>query len=67
VWSGRTRPACPTGAGTATGGAHVLRLRNGKIVAFHAYLDDTAAVDDALARLAARGVTEADAAPIGAT
>ena len=47
-------------------GSHILRIRNGKIVAFHAYLDDTAAVDDALDRLAAVGVVEAAAAPIGA-
>lgn len=46
-------------------GAHVLRLRNGRIVAFHAYLDDAAALDDTLARLAAHGVEEAAAPPVG--
>lgn len=45
-------------------GAHIIRMRMGKIVSFHAYLDDVAAVDDALARVAAIGVDEAAAPPI---
>lgn len=53
------------GSRYANRGAHVLRLRRGKLVAFHAYLDDGAALDDALTRLEAFGLTEAGAAQIG--
>lgn len=45
-------------------GAHILRIRWGKIVSFHAYFHDIAAIDNALARVAAHGVTEAAAPPI---
>lgn len=45
-------------------GAHVLHLRNGKIVSFHAYLNDVDAVDAALARQAAHGLAEAAAPQI---
>ncbi|GAA4966751.1 nuclear transport factor 2 family protein [Pseudonocardia tropica] len=45
-------------------GAHILRLRNGRIIAFHAYVDDVAAIDNALDRQAATGMTEAAAPQI---
>ncbi|WP_344869077.1 nuclear transport factor 2 family protein, partial [Amycolatopsis ultiminotia] len=45
-------------------GSHILTLRNGKIVAFHAYFDDVQAIDDALDRQAAHGIAEAAAAAI---
>ncbi|MEV0220697.1 nuclear transport factor 2 family protein [Streptomyces sp. NPDC050704] len=45
-------------------GSHILTLRNGKIVAFHAYLNDVRAIDDTLVRLAAHGVDEAAAPAI---
>ena len=45
-------------------GAHIFPLRNGKIVSFHAYLNDLALFDDALARLAVKGIDEATAPPI---
>ncbi|MEV6039951.1 nuclear transport factor 2 family protein [Nonomuraea sp. NPDC052116] len=45
-------------------GAHVLRIRKGKIVSFHAYLHDVQALDDALAQQAEHGLKEASAAPI---
>lgn len=48
-------------------GSHIIRLRNGKIVAFHAYLHDHAELTDALTRIAASGVTEAGADPIVST
>lgn len=52
------------GSQYANTGAHILRVRWAKIVAFHAYLDDQAAFDSALARLARAGMTEAHARPI---
>ncbi len=48
-------------------GAHVLRLRWGRLTSFHAYLHDAQESADALARLAAHGITEAAAAPITST
>lgn len=45
-------------------GAHIIRLRNGRIVSFHAYLNDVDVFSDALARVAAIGVEEATAPPI---
>ena len=54
----------PDGSPYTNAGAHIIRMRWGKIVSFHAYLDDVAAVDDALARVAACGVEEAAAPPI---
>ena len=45
-------------------GAHVIRVRRGRIVAFHAYLDDYEELTGALARLAADGLPEASADPI---
>ncbi|MFC9427324.1 nuclear transport factor 2 family protein [Streptomyces sp. NPDC056987] len=54
----------PDGSMYTNTGAHVLTLRNGKIVAFHAYLHDVEAIDDALDRVAASGVGEAAAPAI---
>ena len=45
-------------------GAHVLRLRWGKLTALHAYLHDPEQFTDALARLAAHGLAEASEPPI---
>lgn len=45
-------------------GAHILRVRRGKIVSFHAYLHDGEAFSAALARLSAHGLAEADAPAI---
>ncbi|MFP1155363.1 nuclear transport factor 2 family protein [Mycobacterium sherrisii] len=55
----------PDGSTYTNLGTHILKLRNGKIVAFHAYLNDVNAVDAALDRLAAHGVDEAAARQIG--
>jgi ketosteroid isomerase-like protein len=48
-------------------GAHILKIRWGKIVSFHAYFHNIAAIDDALTRVAAHGVPEAAALPIVTT
>lgn len=45
-------------------GAHILRLRWGRVTAFHAYLEDAQESADSLRRLAAAGVAEAAAPPI---
>ena len=45
-------------------GSHLIKIRNGKIVSFHAYLNDVNAIDDALTRLAAHGIGEAAAPAI---
>jgi len=45
-------------------GAHILRVRWLRIVAFHAYLHDSAAFTDALGRLSVHGLEEAHAAPV---
>lgn len=52
------------GSAYANTGAHILRVRWVKITAFHAYLHDGQEFSDALARLSAYGLTEADAAAI---
>jgi ketosteroid isomerase-like protein len=54
----------PDGTLYTNAGSHILTLRNGKIVAFHAYLNDVQAIDDALDRVAASGVGEAAAPAI---
>ncbi|MFC4507756.1 MULTISPECIES: nuclear transport factor 2 family protein [Streptomyces] len=54
----------PDGSTYTNIGSHILTLRNGKIVAFHAYLNDVQAIDDALDRVAANGVDEATAPAI---
>ncbi|MEV1049188.1 hypothetical protein [Streptomyces sp. NPDC049916] len=56
------------GGGTYTNtGSHILTLRNGKIVSFHAYLNDVQALDDALDGVAADGLAEAAAPAIVST
>lgn len=45
-------------------GADIIRLCNGEIVSFHAFLSDSQAFVDAIARRHAHGVDEAAAAPI---
>ena len=45
-------------------GAHILRLRWGRLTSFHAYLHDAQESADALVRLAAHGLSEATAPPI---
>jgi ketosteroid isomerase-like protein len=52
------------GSAYANTGAHILRVRNGKITAFHAYLHDLGRFTEALSRLSAHGLAEADAPPI---
>ena len=52
------------GTAYANTGAHILRVGWAKITAFHAYLHDGRAFSDALTRVSAFGLTEADAAPI---
>jgi ketosteroid isomerase-like protein len=44
-------------------GAHVLRIRRGRVACLHAY-EDSQAVAEACARMAARGIAEAAAPPI---
>lgn len=53
----------PDGSAYTNAGAHILRLRWGRLVSFHAYLD-TADSESALRRLVELGVHEAGAAPI---
>jgi ketosteroid isomerase-like protein len=48
-------------------GAHMIRLRRGRITSFHAYLDDGEHLAETLRHLAAQGVTEAAAEPILST
>ena len=45
-------------------GAHILRIQNGRITAFHAYLDDTDELTQALRRLAEHGIEQAAAPSI---
>lgn len=52
------------GSDYANTGAHILRLSRGRIVSFHAYLNDPDELTDALTRLAAHGIDEAAAPPI---
>ncbi|WP_375426669.1 nuclear transport factor 2 family protein [uncultured Friedmanniella sp.] len=52
------------GSGYHNRGAHILRLRWGKLTSFHAYLDDGEESDAALVRLADAGLAEAAAPPI---
>ncbi|MFD5749551.1 nuclear transport factor 2 family protein [Streptomyces sp. NPDC127033] len=54
----------PDGTTYTNSGSHILTLRNGRIVAFHAYLNDVQAIDDALTRTAATGLPEAAAPAI---
>lgn len=57
------RATLATGAPYDNDGVHVVRLRWGRLVSLHAYLD-TAVVADACRQLAAEGVEEARAPPI---
>ncbi len=60
-WTDRGRGA--DGTPYENGGAHWIRLRWGKAVSIHAYLD-TEKVTELLASIAASGVDEAMAAPV---
>ncbi len=51
------------GSPYANDGVHVVRLRWGRVVSLHAYLD-TEVFADACAAMAAAGIAEAQAAPI---
>lgn len=59
----RNRGTLPDGSAYVNSGAHVLRLRWGRLVSFHAYLD-AAGSERALRRFVELGVEEAGAAPI---
>ncbi|WP_380166790.1 nuclear transport factor 2 family protein [Jannaschia sp. R86511] len=59
----RNRGTLPDGSAYVNAGAHVLRLRWGRLVSFHAYLDATESAR-ALDRLVELGVQEAGAEPI---
>ncbi|MGY1670864.1 nuclear transport factor 2 family protein [Geodermatophilus sp. SYSU D00710] len=52
------------GSAYANRGAHVLRLRWGRLTSFHAYLHDAEESAATLRRLAAAGIAEAAAPPI---
>ena len=60
-WTDRATPL--DGITYTNEGAHILRLRRGRLVALYAYLD-TQKVADACDRLAAGGMVEAAAPPI---
>lgn len=52
------------GSSYSNTGAHILRLKNGHITAFHAYLNDTDELTQALRRLSEHGIEHAQAPPI---
>jgi ketosteroid isomerase-like protein len=60
-WTDRATPA--DGKDYVNSGVHVIRMRWGKVVSIHAYLD-TQVLIDALNRMAANGIEEAKAAPV---
>ena len=60
-WTDRATPA--DGKDYVNSGAHVIRMRWGKVVSIHAYLD-TQVLIDTLNRMAANGIEEAKAPPI---
>jgi len=60
-WTDRATPA--DGKDYVNSGVHVIRMRWGKVVSIHAYLD-TQVLIDALDRMAANGIEEAKAFPI---
>jgi ketosteroid isomerase-like protein len=60
-WTDRATPA--DGKDYVNSGAHVIRMRWGKVVSLHAYLD-TQVLIDTLSRMAANGIEEAQAPPI---
>lgn len=60
-WTDRATPADKTDY--VNSGVHVFRIRWGKVVSVHAYLD-TQVLIDTLNRMAANGIEEAKAPPI---
>jgi ketosteroid isomerase-like protein len=60
-WTDRATPA--DGRDYVNSGVHVIRMRWGKVVSIHAYLD-TQVLIDTLNRMAANGIEEAKAPPI---
>jgi ketosteroid isomerase-like protein len=60
-WTDRATPA--DGNDYVNSGVHVIRIRWGKVVSIHAYLD-TQVLIDTLNRMAANGIEEAKASPI---
>jgi ketosteroid isomerase-like protein len=60
-WTDRATPA--DGGNYVNSGAHVIRMRWGKVVSIHAYLD-TQVLIDTLDRMAVNGIEEAKAPPI---
>jgi ketosteroid isomerase-like protein len=60
-WTDRATPADKTDY--VNSGVHVIRMRWGKVVSIHAYLD-TQVLIDTLTRMAVNGIEEAKAPPI---
>ena len=60
-WTDRATPA--DGKDYVNSGVHVIRMRWGRVVSIHAYLD-TQILIDALNRMSANGIEEAKAPPI---
>jgi ketosteroid isomerase-like protein len=60
-WTDRATPA--DGKDYVNSGVHVIRMRWGKVVSIHAYLD-TQVLIDTLDRMAVNGIEEAKAPPI---
>jgi ketosteroid isomerase-like protein len=60
-WTDRATPA--DGKDYVNSGVHVIRMRWGRVVSIHAYLD-TQVLIDALDRMSANGIEEAKAPPI---
>jgi ketosteroid isomerase-like protein len=60
-WTDRATPA--DGKDYVNSGAHVIRMRWGKVVSIHAYLD-TQVLIDTLNRMAVNGIEEVKAPPI---
>ncbi|MDT8913485.1 nuclear transport factor 2 family protein [Amycolatopsis sp. PS_44_ISF1] len=59
----RDEATLAAGGDYANDGVHVVRMRWGKAISLHAYLD-TAVFADSCRRMAQAGITEAGAAPI---
>ena len=60
-WIGRATPKA--GESYVNEGAHIIRIRRGRVVYFHAY-EDSQKVADACRRMAEAGIEEAAATPI---
>jgi ketosteroid isomerase-like protein len=60
-WTDRATPA--DGTDYVNSGVHVIRMRWGKVVSIHAYLD-TQVLIDTLDRMVVNGIEEAKASPI---